>query len=522
MPMQYSNGLTLIPREVNSMIAEMKSVIEAYNSELEDATHPIVSYAFENGLEGKAYTNSKHHMEDHLTVIRGAVAANKKFESCLDKLSAIVGGERLVEEELRETIKNCNSKIADYRKQKSYYRNKLYDPTYDLYCGDYARRRIRHCADSIDRLTAIKQRAEEKIKRLYEINGESAKCFDSISNSYIAVVQGINSLNAGRALKGFAPRINAEWRTCLQASINNDYFSEILEQFRELNIELTDEEIRLIKKTTLDLPATGETFAELTSALMVIRNAVRSGAEITRKNGYIIIKGAPWLRDAIPLLSKVKGNKYLKGSDAFIDANLQYWIPKSERTFFNLASKTVKNFPEAWNIHFEGGFKQFMKDAFLPSRTKTLDPRMASIEKVGNVGKALGYLSVGVDVAKGVYNNYASGEKEATKYAADVAVDIAAGLGEMAAATACAKAGAAIGTAIPIPVVGTVVGAAVGFAAGYAVSLAFNSKVGTAVKDVAKQETKKIFDTISSTMNSAFESIGGCSKAIGTAVAAWG
>ena len=138
MPMQYSNGLTLIPREVNSMIAEMKSVIGAYNSELEDATHPTVSYAFENGLDGKAYTNSKHHMEDHLTVIRGAVAANKKFESCLDKLSAIVGNERLVEEELRDTIKSCNSRISDYRAQKLYYMNKLYDPAYDLYCGGYA------------------------------------------------------------------------------------------------------------------------------------------------------------------------------------------------------------------------------------------------------------------------------------------------------------------------------------------------------------------------------------------------
>ena len=514
MPMQYSNGLTLIPREVNSMIAEMKSVIGAYNSELEDATHPTVSYAFENGLDGKAYTNSKHHMEDHLTVIRGAVAANKKFESCLDKLSAIVGNERLVEEELRDTIKSCNSRISDYRAQKLYYMNKLYDPAYDLYCGGYARRRIQHCKDSIDGLTAIKKRTEEKIKRLYEINGESAKCFDSISNSYIAVMQGIKSLNSGRAVGGFAPRINAEWRTSLHANLNSDYISEIIEQFRECNIELTEEDKKLINRFLHVAPSAGETLSELTKALLVVKSAYISGADIYRRGDYVIIKGLPALRSGIPQLAKAKGTRYKLLSDGYFSAELDYWIPKGERSLLKTLSKSGKNLGQSFNNQFAGGIKGFVDDTFRFSASDT-----GITGKVGNVGTAMGYVGVAINVATGFHDNYKSGEKEITKYAADATVDVIAGLGEMAAATACAKVGAAIGTAIPIPVVGTAVGAVAGFAVGYLASKALNSELANSVKDSAKEGTKKIYDYGASKFKEMAKSVGGKSVKTGAAVA---
>lgn len=159
-----------------------------------------------------------------------------------------------------------------------------------------------------------------------------------------------------------------------------------------------------------------------------------------------------------------------------------------------------------------------MKDTF----TFSTGDNLSLQDKLGNVGTALGYLKVGVNVGTGIYKNYKSGVKEVSKYVADATVDLAFALGEMAVATGCAKLGAAIGTAIPIPVLGTVVGAATGFAVGWIVSKGLNSDPVNKAKDWIKKELKNGIDTVSAGFNSAAKAVGGFFKRTGTAIAGWG
>lgn len=204
--------LLLIPSEVKDMASKMKSAIAYYSDEMYDAIAPISSYTQESGLSGEAYTNCKNHMLDHITVIRGVIMANKKFESSLDKLSSIVGTERLDEVELEVIIENCVNSIKTYNDRIYDYEIKLRDATYSLYCGDYAHRQIQYCNRVIDNLTKVKKLAENKIIKLHEISAESAKFFADIIDAYSNASEGICSLNAGRISTGFKPTLFQKWR----------------------------------------------------------------------------------------------------------------------------------------------------------------------------------------------------------------------------------------------------------------------------------------------------------------------
>lgn len=227
--------LLLIPSEVKDMASKMKSAIAYYSDEMYDAIAPISSYTQESGLSGEAYTNCKNHMLDHITVIRGVIMANKKFESSLDKLSSIVGTERLDEVELEVIIENCVNSIKTYNDRIYDYEIKLRDATYSLYCGDYAHRQIQYCNRVIDNLTKVKKLAENKIIKLHEISAESAKFFADIIDAYSNASEGICSLNAGRISTGFKPILVQSWRNEIKNELGGqskiDFIKTMTTQF---------------------------------------------------------------------------------------------------------------------------------------------------------------------------------------------------------------------------------------------------------------------------------------------------
>lgn len=173
-----------------------------------------------------------------------------------------------------------------------------------------------------------------------------------------------------------------------------------------------------------------------------------------------------------------RGRTYKEGSVNYIARGLQKYIPAGERTFSKVTQQWYKNLPGEFKNQFVHGgvwesLKNFGSDTYIFQKGDVL----------GNVGKALGYVGVGVGVYSSVQQNIREGETKATDYIADVAVEAGTGLASMAVATGCAKVGAAIGSAIPIPVVGTVVGAAAGFALGYVGNKVFNSIMNDERKD---------------------------------------
>lgn len=239
--------LLLIPSEVKNMASEMKSAIAAYSDEIYDVIAPISLYTQENGLSGQAYSNCKNHMLDHISVVKGMIMANNEFESSLDKLSSIVGTERLDEVELEIIIENCANSIKIYNNRIYDYESKLRDTAYSLYCGDYARRQIHYCNRVIDNLTKSKELAEKKIIKLHKISEESAKCFESISGAYVNIVKGISSLNSGRISKGFKPIRSEQWRTELNAEIAEKDIESIIDQLHKEYPELTEDELSKIR-----------------------------------------------------------------------------------------------------------------------------------------------------------------------------------------------------------------------------------------------------------------------------------
>lgn len=245
--------LLLIPSEVKNMASEMKSAIAAYSDEIYDVIAPISLYTQENGLSGQAYSNCKNHMLDHISVVKGMIMANKKFESSLDKLSSIVGTERLDEVELEIIIENCANSIKIYNNRIYDYESKLRDTAYSLYCGDYARRQIHYCNRVIDNLTKSKELAEKKIIKLHKISEESAKCFESISGAYVNIVKGISSLNSGRISKGFKPIRSEQWRTELNAEIAEKDIESIIDQLHKEYPELTEDELSKTKEELIKL-----------------------------------------------------------------------------------------------------------------------------------------------------------------------------------------------------------------------------------------------------------------------------
>ncbi|RDU22020.1 hypothetical protein [Anaerosacchariphilus polymeriproducens] len=240
--------------------------------------------------------------------------------------------------------------------------------------------------------------------------------------------------------------------------------------------------------------------------------SVISSMKIVERNGYWCIKGLYNTRANGADVSGIKGTRYKVGSEKFVKSGLNRFVP-SDATNAQKMAKFAKN----------------IKDRKLWSNVKS-SINMKSIygfernDMLGNVGKCIGYASIGIDVGKGIYDNYKEGAS-ASKIVADASVDVAKGLGKMAVATGCAQVGAAIGTAIPIPGVGTIVGYAAGFAIGYGAGKLYDYltdgvEIGgksvaewasTAVEkgiDGAVSGVKKAGEAVSSALNDAKDAIG--------------
>ena len=213
---------------------------------------------------------------------------------------------------------------------------------------------------------------------------------------------------------------------------------------------------------------------------------------------------------------------------------MDYYICQNERTVSKVISKTITNIGDNLKAEFEPA--KFFKDTYAFEKSGS-----DYIKKLGNIGTAIGYVTVGADVVSGIYKNYENGEKKPTKYAADIVTDTAFGLGSLAAVSAGAKIGAAIGTAIPIPVVGTVVGAVAGAAIGYGAGKLYDKYIATDKnKQVASRVTEKIMDYtvkaehehlkkeyqgakyVYNSISNGLSQLTGNLTACGKAVAAWG
>lgn len=291
--------LSLIPVEVNQMISKMKSALASYSADLQETITPISSYINENGLAGQAYVNSKNHMEDHISVLKGAIIANKELSLALDNLSSIVGTERLIEDEIIAHIEKCKDKISDYEEQISFYQELLRNSTYEALFGWHARYRIRCCRDMITSLEKIIRKLNEKLELLYSINEESTSCFESITGAYAYVLQGIRSLNEGRSIKGFKPRVDAEWRTNLNEIINKDNVDEIVNQLRHEYPELTEDDLSRFKEELIKETGTSTLEKALEKAgVLVVPLLTSTGKKLinigsipgpTGENSFIIL-----------------------------------------------------------------------------------------------------------------------------------------------------------------------------------------------------------------------------------------
>ena len=127
------------------------------------------------------------------------------------------------------------------------------------------------------------------------------------------------------------------------------------------------------------------------------------------------------------MLKDIKGTRYKINSPAYFNAHLNQFLPKNERNFSKIISKTTSNLRE-------NGFPTLKGTGFL-KETFTFQEK----DILGNAGRAVGYLSVVSNIGEEMYDNYLEGETEVSEYISDAVVEGVAGIGSMAVSAGCAK-----------------------------------------------------------------------------------
>lgn len=232
-------------------------------------------------------------------------------------------------------------------------------------------------------------------------------------------------------------------------------------------------------------------------ALVGLVYGFRNPAYIQGLDGRYRIVGD--LNQRLKVGINAKGATYKIGSQSFIDAGLDKYLPRGSspleyvKKFFSNADDAIKNSSSMKKI-----FMTNIKDNVLDLTEDALTFKQntsGSYKTFGNAATALGHISIVADAIDGIHKNISTGEST-TDIVSDVIVDVSAGIGSMAIGTGCAKVGAAIGTLIPIPGVGTAVGAVAGFALGMVGSNIFNNVVDDDAKDKIGDTVSDFFDGV--------------------------
>ena len=211
------------------------------------------------------------------------------------------------------------------------------------------------------------------------------------------------------------------------------------------------------------------------------------------------------------------GATYTKGSISFIDAGLDKYLPKGasfseyiKKFTRNANDAIIKSFDDIRNILNSTNRAEKVYNGVISLSEESLvfqKNSVGSYKTLGNVGKALGYLSIGIETVEGIDENIESGESS-SKIIGDVIADTSAGIGSMVVGTGCAKVGAALGTLIPIPGVGTAVGAVAGFAAGYVGANLFDKVIDDDIKEAVGNGISTIIDRVGEKLEDAKKAVG--------------
>lgn len=208
-------GLRLNPGDVKSMTASAKAAIKGYNNELREALPVIRGITGEQALLGRAYTSFKFHMADHVIVVSSLIAAGEEYISCLSSIEGIVGSEVLDEDELNDGIKTCNESIATYNGHIDTYRSLLRDPVYYETSASYAYSRIRHCEEMISSYEELKEKLQEKLQALHDIDAQLSSIAERMSALYEGIDAGIESLRRDWNGVAFNMPKGGKWRSDL-------------------------------------------------------------------------------------------------------------------------------------------------------------------------------------------------------------------------------------------------------------------------------------------------------------------
>ena len=208
-------GLRLNPGDVKSMTASAKAAIKGYNNELREALPVIRGITGEQALLGRAYTSFKFHMADHVIVVSSLIAAGEEYISCLSSIEGIVGSEVLDEDELNDGIKTCNESITTYNGHINTYRQLLNDPVYYETSASYAYSRIRDCEEMIASYEELKEKLQEKLQALHDIDAQLSSIAERMSALYEGIDAGIESLRRDWNGVAFNMPKGGKWRTDL-------------------------------------------------------------------------------------------------------------------------------------------------------------------------------------------------------------------------------------------------------------------------------------------------------------------
>lgn len=483
-------GLKLYPSALKKQVKSIADSLKDDNENLVCILEVIGHFTGNPNLKSEAWDSMKAHMDDHETVIQGLICANDIVIQNSETLCVSIGEENIDEDELNAQIvslKNLNNSFETITKNLELCLNNAIlsgTESFNYFNSiSYYESCIQANILKINELTG-------KIEKLYQIEGQTNSLYSESKGLYEAVESGLLSIQiAWNASTGQfdVSKINKKWRNV----IRNEW------KERKENIEnkyVTPSIItELLTMSSLNI--------DTSSTLWTTIKALATKCDLVREGDYIIVKGTVGLRKDIEVLKDIKGTRYKINSPAYFNAHLNQFLPKNERNFSKIISKTTSNLRE-------NGFPTLKGTGFL-KETFTFQEK----DILGNAGRAVGYLSVVSNIGEEMYDNYLEGETEVSEYISDAVVEGVAGIGSMAVSAGCAKVGAALGTAIPIPVVGTVVGAVAGFGIGYIGAKVYDSIVTEDLKEMASEFVEEGAEYIKDCVGGFFSKVG---EAIGT------
>lgn len=230
-------GRVIIPSELTAMAKDIKTANQGYRKGLWDILPALSTFSENTQLEGEAWSSIKIQLSDYQGVIRGALSVINKMDSDCDKLSSQCGSEILIEDDIRDQIKDLQASVDDYKSCITDLEKTLKKDTLPPRFADKnisALTRYRNAQISTSQLIV---KLNEKLEKIEEIDETTSQLFTNATKTLDLMNKGIDFVTGSWNGSGFDIQGDRSWKEDLEKAHWTKYNRKILEEYFVLDEE---------------------------------------------------------------------------------------------------------------------------------------------------------------------------------------------------------------------------------------------------------------------------------------------